>query len=174
MPAESATARLDRFQRVIGRAEEGLAIVLVAAMAGVVNLQIVARYVFGAPFIWCEEVSRLILVWLTFVAAAALLRRGGDIAVDTFVDMLAPAWHRAVLAARDVLMMAVFGLVAWEGFRLAGAVAGMPLVATEWPTALLAWPLVIGCSLIVLHVLLRLLRSLSGAPPARHFADGSS
>jgi len=150
-------------QTGFGQAEEWLAIGLVAAMAVVVNLQIVARYLFDSPFIWCEEVARLILVWLTFVAAAALIRRGGDIAVDTFVDMLPRDARHRVLAARDVLMIAVFGLVAWQGFRLARAVAGMPLVATEWPTSLLAWPVVVGCLLIVLHVALRLLHALSTA-----------
>ena len=83
-------ARLLRVQGGIGSLEEWIGIALVSAMAAVVNLQIVARYVFDKPFIWPEEVSRLILVWIAFVGAAALVRRGGDIAVETFIDMLAP------------------------------------------------------------------------------------
>jgi hypothetical protein len=40
----------------------------------------------------------------------------------------------------------------------------MPLVATEWPTALLAWPVAIGGVLIVLHVLVRRASVWSGLP----------
>lgn len=143
---------------------------LVAAMAVVVNLQVVARYLFDSPFIWCEEVTRLILVWLTFVASAALVRRGGDIAINTFVDMLPAAARRPFIAVRDGLMLLVFGFVAWEGWRLAGAVAGMPLVATEWPTALLAWPLVVGGVLTVFHVVVRRLRAAHGLGELRAVA----
>ena len=163
-------ARLLRVQGGIGTLEEWTGIALVCAMAAVVNLQIVARYVFDKPFIWPEEVARLILVWIAFVGAAALIRRGGDIAVETFIDMLAPARRRVMLLIRDLLMVAVYALVAWQGWRLAGNVAGMPLVATEWPTALLAWPVVIGGVLVVLHVLVRLACAWVGMPtltPAR-------
>lgn len=163
-----------KFHGRVGQLEEWLCIVLVAAMAIVVNLQVVARYVFDQPFIWPEEVSRLILIWMAFVGAAALIRRGGDIAVDTFVDMLPPARRRAMLAIRDLVMVAVYSLVAWQGWSLAGNLAGMPLVATEWPTALLAWPVVVGGVLIVLHVLVRRASAWSGLPDMGQTPQGKT
>lgn len=146
----------------IGRLEEAVAMALVVAMAVVVNLQVFARYLFHAPFIWPEEVVRLILVWLTFLASAALTRHGADIAVDTFVDMMPTRMRRAFRAGRDVVLVVLFVWVAVQGWRLAAAVAGMPLVATEWPTSLLAWPLTIGGGLIAFHALTRLIRTVFG------------
>jgi len=137
---------------------------LVAALALVVNLQIVARYVFEAPYVWPEEVSRLILVWLSFLASAALIRRGGDIAVDTFTGMMSAPVRRGFLIFRDILMVGVFLLVAFHAFRLVQAVAGMPLVATELPTSLLAWPIVIGSLLIAFHVAVRLATGSASTP----------
>lgn len=147
--------RLQGMDNRIGQFEEWLGIALVAGMACIVNLQVLARYAFDRPFIWSEEVCRLILIWMSFVGAAAMIRRGGDILVDTFVDMLPPAARRAMLGLRDVTMVLVYALVAWQGLRLAGNVAGMPLVATEWPTALMAWPVCLGGVLITLHVVVR-------------------
>lgn len=167
-------AQLLRVDGAIGKLEEWIGIVLVLAMAIVVNLQVVARYVFDKPFIWPEEVSRLILVWMAFVGAAALIRRGGDIAVDTFIDLLPPPRRRAMLLVRDVVMVAVYGLVAWQGWRLAGNVAGMPLVATEWPTSLLAWPVVAGGVLVVLHMLVRRACALAGLPALAQTAHASA
>lgn len=158
----------------IGKLEEWLGILLVALMALIVNLQVLARYAFDKPFIWPEEVSRMVLIWMTFLGAAALIRRGGDIAVDTFIDMLPPHWRRAMLMVRDLVMVAVYGLVAWQGWKLAGNVAGMPLVATEWPTALLAWPVVIGGVLVVLHVVARRACAWAGLPARSHAAQASS
>lgn len=144
----------------MAQTEEWVAMALITAMAVVVNLEIFARYLFGRPFIWSEEVTRLTLVWMTFIAVPALIRRGGDMVVDTFVNMLPLRLRRWAHASRDVVMIVVYAIVAWEGYRLAMAVSGMPLVVTDWPSSLLAWPLVLGGLLVILHVSLRLMRTV--------------
>lgn len=152
---------LKSVQTALGRAEELLAMALVVALMLVVNLQIFARYIFSHPFIWPEEVSRLILVWMTFIGAAALSRRGADLAVETFVDMAPAPLRRVLLILRDLAMIVIFGIVATQGFALAQAVNGMPLVATGWPTALLAWPVLLGAGLTVFHCAVRLVEQLA-------------
>lgn len=147
---------LKSVQTALCRAEELLAMLLVAGLLVVVNLQIFARYIFSHPFIWPEEVSRLLLVWMTFVGAAALTRRGADLAVDTFVEMLPPAPKRVALMVRDAILVVVFAIIATQGWALARAVSGMPLVATGLPTALLAWPVIAGGLLVVFHCIIRL------------------
>lgn len=152
---------LKTVQTALGRAEELIAMALIVALMVVVNLQIFARYLFHHPFIWPEEVSRLLLVWMTFIGAAALTRRGADLAVDTFVDMLPHRGRRVLLILRDVLLLALFAIVGLQGFELAKAVNNMPLVATGWPTALLAWPVILGAALTVFHCVLRLLEQFA-------------
>lgn len=147
---------LKTVQTALGRAEELLAIALVVALLVVVNLQIFARYLFSHPFIWPEEVSRLVLVWMTFIGTAALTRRGADLAVDTFIEMMPPGGRRITVIVRDIVLVAVFSLVSVQGYEFAKAVQTMPLVATGWPTAMLAWPVIIGCGLTVFHCILRL------------------
>jgi len=148
-------------QTALGRAEELIAMALVAALLVVVNLQIFARYIFHHPFIWPEEVSRLLLVWITFIGAAALTRRGADLAVDTFIDMLPQRRRRILLLVRDALLVVVFAVIGLQGFELARAVNGMPLVATGWPTAMLAWPVIAGAALTVFHCVLRLIEGFA-------------
>ncbi len=153
-----ARSWLDRAEAGIGWVEEALGMVLVAGIAILVNVQVVARYLFHAPFIWPEEVTKLMLVWLAFVAAAAVSRRGADMAVNTFVDMMPPGWRRLVGCLRDAVLAALYLLVAWEAQRLVETLAGMTLVATDWPVALLVWPLVAGSLLLALHAAIRLVR----------------
>lgn len=151
-------ASAKRLDGVIGPVEETVGIVLVAMLAIVVNLQIFARYLFSSPFIWPEEAARLLMIWITFVGAAALTRRGADMAVDTFVLMMPERWQRRFMLMKDVVMAVLFVFVALQGYKLALAVAGMPLIALGWPTAMLAWPLVIGSVLIAFHSIVRVLR----------------
>lgn len=157
---------VDAAERIIGWVEDAAIMLLLVAMTAIVNAQIIARYVFSAPMIWPEEVTRLTLVWVTFLGAAALGRRGADIAVTTFVEMLPTMGQRRAQMLRDVVLFLLFAFVAREGIRLADAVDGMPLVATEWPTALLAWPVAIGGGLMALHPALRIVRTLAGRPGA--------
>jgi TRAP-type C4-dicarboxylate transport system permease small subunit len=152
---------LKSIQAALGRVEELIAMALVATLLVVVNLQIFARYIFHHPFIWPEEISRLILVWVTFIGAAALARIGGDLAVDTFIEMLPHKARRVALIVRDAIMLAVFAIVMVQGVELAKAVNGMPLVATGLPTSLLAWPVVMGGALIVFHCIIRLIISFT-------------
>ncbi len=156
MHATIAFAR--RMERTIGQVEEGVGIVLVALLAIVVNLQIFARYLFNAPFMWPEEAARLLMIWIAFIGAAALTRRGADMAVDTFVLMMPDRWQRRFVIMKDVVMALLFVFVAVQGYKLALAVAGMPLIALGWPTAMLAWPLVVGGLLIAFHSALRVAR----------------
>lgn len=156
--APAARSWLDRAEACLGRVEEVLAIGLVVAIAALVNLQVVARYLFHAPFIWPEEVTKLMLVWLAFLAAAAVSRRGADMAVTTFTDMMPPGLRRAVAVLRDVVLAGLYLLVAWEARRLVEALSGMTLVATDWPVALLVWPLLLGSLLLALHAAARLVR----------------
>jgi TRAP-type C4-dicarboxylate transport system permease small subunit len=155
---------LKSVQAALGRVEELLAMALVAGLLIVVNLQIFARYLFHHPFIWPEEMSRLTLVWMTFIGAAALARIGGDLAVDTFVEMLPHRAKRVALILRDAAMLVVFAIVMFQGVELAKAVNNMPLVATGLPTALLAYPVILGGGLIVFHCMIRLV--LAFASPA--------
>jgi TRAP-type transport system small permease protein len=158
-----AGSLLDAAERLVGWLEDSAIMLLLVAMTAIVNLQIFARYVFSAPMIWPEEVTRLTLVWITFLGAAAMGRRAADIAVTTFVEMLPTAGQRLALLLRDAVLVVLFAFVAREGVRLAAAVEGMPLVATEWPTALLAWPVALGGALMALHPALRMVRQLAGS-----------
>ena len=156
--AAPARSWLGRAEAGLGWIEEALAIGLVVAIGVLVNLQVVARYVFHAPFIWPEEVTKLMLVWLAFLGAAAVSRRGADMAVNTFVELMPPGWRRIVACARDLMLAGLYLFVAWEAQRLVEALAGMTLVATEWPVALLVWPLLLGSLLLALHAAARLAR----------------
>ena len=87
-----------------------------AALIGVITLQIVSRVFFTAVG-WTEEVARFLLVWITFLAATLAFRRGRHIAVTFVVDALPGLPRRlARIAALLVSLGFLLGLatIGWE------------------------------------------------------------
>lgn len=79
-----------------------------AALIGVITLQVVSRVFFTAVG-WTEEVARFLLVWITFLAATLAFRRGRHIAVTFVVDAL-PGLPRRL--ARIVALLVALGFLA--------------------------------------------------------------
>jgi len=136
--------------------------ILLIGIVLVVMLQVVGRYLLPNPFIWPEELTRLMLVWLTFIGGAAVTRRGAHIAVDLLVSRLPEAWRRIVDVAISLTTAGVFAWAAWLAFVLAKNVTPLPLAATRWSMGAMVWPAAVGCALIAAHALVRVLRP-SGA-----------
>ena len=87
-----------------------------AALIGVITLQIVSRVFFTAVG-WTEEVARFLLVWITFLAATLAFRRGRHIAVTFVVDAL-PGLPRRLARIAALLVSLCFLLalitIGWE------------------------------------------------------------
>lgn len=78
-----------------------------AALIGVITLQVVSRVLFSAVG-WTEEVARFLLVWITFLAATLAFQRGRHIAVTFAVDALP---GRLRQAARVIAVLSVIGFM---------------------------------------------------------------
>ena len=59
-----------------------------------ITYEVVMRYVFLAPTIWAEELSRFFQIWATYIAAAYVLRHRQLIAITILVNRLGPLGRR--------------------------------------------------------------------------------
>ncbi len=80
-----------------------------AALIGVITLQIISRVFFTAVG-WTEEVARFLLVWITFLGATLAFQRGRHIAVTFVVDAL--PLHLRRLARIAALLVSLGFMVA--------------------------------------------------------------
>jgi TRAP-type C4-dicarboxylate transport system permease small subunit len=69
---EGVAGRLRRLAHEPELALAQLILLLVVALSAV---QIILRYVFNAPLEWPEELSGVLVIWLTFLGAITLVRR---------------------------------------------------------------------------------------------------
>ena len=88
-------------------------IVQATALFIIVVLAVIGRYVFGRSLTWTEEVPRYLLIWISFLGAAACVARREHVGFDVLFNAL-PARVRRVLGAAIGALILGFG---WIVFR---------------------------------------------------------
>ncbi len=144
---------LDRFDVHLLRLNRWALIVILAAMSLITFTNVSLRFLTDESIIWAEEVSRHLMIWLTFLGAGLVLRAGGHIAVDNLQDRLPPRGGRILRLALVLVMFAFFLAMAWQGVSYI-------LFAWEQTTAVLQIPfgfvyaaLPVGFALMMYHLL---------------------
>lgn len=102
--------------RAVLAANRGLMIVAFALMTVLVFAGVALRYLTNENLVWAEELSRYLMVWLTFLGIGPLLRLGGHVAVDTLQSYLpraAAIVMRALVAALIALFAAYLIYAGW-------------------------------------------------------------
>jgi C4-dicarboxylate transporter, DctQ subunit len=93
--------------------EEGLIIVLMAAMTLLSFGQVVARYVFNYSFTWALEVTGVLFAWLIFIGMSYGVRVGAHIGIDAAVKSLGDRAARIVGGIAVTLCIVYAGILVW-------------------------------------------------------------
>ena len=142
-----------------------------------VTWEVVMRYVLVAPTIWVDEVSRILQIWATFLAAAYVLRHRELIVIDALFkdkDSLA----RKVSETFSIFVIAVFSLVTakygfdhWLKATLAGHTTDSFLAPPKWRTHASVW---VGFGLLALQCVVELRRLWTeGVPESGDHGESS-
>jgi TRAP-type transport system small permease protein len=144
---------LDGYHRLL----RWLMVATVAILIVPVTLQIVSRYTALIPsWIWTEELSRFLFIWMVMLGAMIAVRDG----THFVVDVLPPLRPRAAALVNIVseLFVLVFALVfiGWGiefvrfGWDQHSELAELPMVFIfmAWPVAGITWALFLGESLL--------------------------
>jgi TRAP-type C4-dicarboxylate transport system permease small subunit len=129
----------------------------VAILIVPVTLQIVARYTALIPsWIWTEEASRFLFIWMVMLGAMVGVREHSHFEVDVWPD-LAPK-PAALLRIVSHIFVLVFALVfVWAGWQFTrfawnrvSELAELPLwlIHMAWPIAGITWVLFLGESFV--------------------------
>ena len=132
MVADGGIARL---VALLHRLEDGLLVLLLAAMIVLASSQIFLRNFLETGIAWGDPLLRLMVLWIGLTGAMVATRQRKHISIDVLSRVL-PERGRCVLQAVSSLFTAVVcGVVAWNAVRLvqldyeAGGdgIAGLPV-----------------------------------------------
>lgn len=153
---EAAAARggvLARLEAGLVRANRWVVIALVAVMAVLVFANVVARYAFSYSFVWAEEVTRYMMVWVGFIGSGLVLRYGAHIAVEAFQDVL-PARAAQATRALVVLILAIsFAAMTWLGVQYVLFAWDQETPILNWNFGLVYLAVPLGSALMLVHLL---------------------
>lgn len=136
--------------------ERFVAATFLVGVLALVLTQVVSRYVFNSPFSWTEESARLLLVWLTFLAAMHVSSRRAHITVDLIATVVPARAARSVSAVAEIVVIVTAIVMSVAGIMMVGIVGGLALPATGLPTTLLYGAALVGFVGIAIHSLLAL------------------
>ena len=118
-PAPPSAAR-GRLHDWLKRANAAVLIAMMGAMVALVFGNVVARYVFNVSFIWAEELSQYLMVWVTFLGAAYAYGLNEHIGLDFVVDRIRSEKARTVIRLLgEICIGAVIFVIAWFGWDVA-------------------------------------------------------
>ena len=155
------------FERYFLAANRWALILLLAAMSVIIFTNVVLRYTTNQSIEWAEEVSRHMMIWLTFLGAGPVLRYGGHIAVENLQDALPRPAAVAVRLVVAGLLFAFFGFMVWYGWLYMERTMFQLTAVTQIPFAYIYSAMLIGGVLLIVHWL----RVVRGYVLNREFAS---
>lgn len=144
-----------------------LASLATLACLALVTLSVIARYLFGAPFVWIDEVAGWLVVALVMLSVAEAQRRGEHIAVEP-PQRTSGTWFARATAFIGVGAVLAVALILFSEGMATVAFSRMVGIATNIE-GLLIWPIQLliplGAALLGIVGAAQL---LAGKPPAPH------
>jgi TRAP-type C4-dicarboxylate transport system permease small subunit len=92
--------------------------VILVGFLALSTLQVVSRYVFDAPLVWTEELSANLLIWMTFLGSAAILRSDSHVRVELVEEFFGPRVARWLFALFDAVIIAFLICLVIGGWQL--------------------------------------------------------
>jgi TRAP-type C4-dicarboxylate transport system permease small subunit len=158
----TGTMILKTFEHGFLAVNRWLLIVSLAIMAVIIFTNVVLRYTTSQSIEWADEVSRHLMIWLTFLGCGPTLRYGGHIAVENLQDalpLMAAMILRGLIAA---LLFAFFIFCVWFGFDYMDRTQYQITPATQISFAFIYAALPVGMLMTLIHWLLIVRRYVVG------------
>ena len=144
---------LSSFDRALIRLNRWAVIAILAAMAVMVFANVALRFLTDNSILWVEEVSRYLMIWLTFLGAGLVLRYGGHVGIDTLQGAL-PKHATAIRLAIYALLLVFFVTMLWLGVRYSIVAWGQTTPLMQIPIGVVYLAIPLGFGLLIVHLLL--------------------
>jgi TRAP-type C4-dicarboxylate transport system permease small subunit len=154
-------------------------LILVSIALNFVN--VVARYAFGDPIAWAEEVMIFIMIWCVFIGAILVSWDGSHLKMDLISVTLRAPWKQALNSVTTAVMLGICGFVALQSYDASMLFArlGQKSVVAELPMAIAHGAITLGFLALTVVVAVRFRSyvvgsfgagsgiSFGGGPPAK-------
>lgn len=133
-----------QFHGILIRFLSGTLGLCVLTMAGLAVLQVILRYVFASALMWVEEVSVMIMLWMTWLGASLLWLTRGHIAVDLLTTQFSRHIRKALASVTDIIGIVLSGTLLVASLETLTTLAGMELDTLPIELSIKYYPIPVG------------------------------
>jgi len=159
---KSITDLLLRLNTVLLLVCKYLIILIVGAIATILIASVVFRYGLNDSLSWAEELSKYLMVWLTFLGAPIALRHFGHINIDLLISILPARLEQFMYFLVSLIVGLTMGIVLWKGWGFAEVGARQVASTFNLSMIYLYVAVPIGAALTILVALEQALQALAG------------
>jgi TRAP-type C4-dicarboxylate transport system permease small subunit len=145
---------LQQVEHLVVTVNRAVIFLMMAAMASLVFVNVITRYIFNFSIIWAEEVSQYLMIWIAYLGAGLALREGRHVALELLQDSLPVALGRNVRMVVGALVLAFLGAVTILGFQFAVFVWNQETPVLNIPLGIPFLAIPIGTLLFAVHLVL--------------------
>ena len=145
------------------------AVVAIGAVMIVLVFANVVLHIFGRDMAVVTELAELLMVWVTFLSGACAARRGAQMTITEFIDMLGGKARERADAAVDVLAIGMLVLLFWYGINLVIVGWGNELTVLQIPMSFQYLGMPVGVAAILVWTLYDLWLILQGKTRAQRW-----
>lgn len=139
-------------------------------IVGLVFINALLRGAAGFDLAWSLEVTAFLLLWSTFLGAAAAMARGAHMRVTEISAYLVPKGGQRMLALIiDLIVLVLLGTLIWYGTSIASHSWAQKTTVLYWPVGLLYASMPVGMTLAMLFHLFNMV--LDWSNPNAQFDD---
>jgi TRAP-type C4-dicarboxylate transport system permease small subunit len=109
---------MKKFFDVVLFVQRKICAVLLLAMIVVTTIQIVARVILHVSSAWTEELSRFLMIWITFIGGTGMLIKGEHLAVDFLSSMYTPSARKIARIVNNLIYTFFSGFMLIFGYKL--------------------------------------------------------
>lgn len=128
---------LKKVKGILDSIVDNLAAIFLACMTIIITLQVFTRSLFSYTPRWSEEVSILLLIWLTFFGIAVGFREKLHIGVEFFVKIFPERIQRFFELISKILILITGGLFIYYGTHFTKLMHNSTMAGTGLPQSVL-------------------------------------
>jgi len=152
---------IEKISGRVNRVVEQLLVGTGAAICLILFAQVIWRYL-GSSLGWSEEVSRHLLVAITFLGSTAAYKRANFIGLRGIGQWFGPICERAILVVLQLLTLTCFALLAWFGLLYTLKAWHHSTASLQIPMAVPFAVIPLAMAILALHTTADIIRTVRG------------
>ena len=110
----------------------------------IVSADVFSRNLLSSSIRWSQEVSLLLIVWMTFLSMSVGVEKDTHIAIELFYGMFPKPFQKFLNVLNNLVLVAVGCFLTYYGFLLVKSTWTSTLAITKWPAGMLYLMIPVG------------------------------